>query len=423
MNHPQTRRECLCNIGKLGVLGISASLFPAWMPRLAFSAPGQSTNGDVLVSIFLRGGLDGLAAVAPYTDGAYYYDPRPTTAVPAPGSTNGGINLDGQFALHPSLGPFKTLYDAGQLAIVHACGSIDPSRSHFDAMQFMEYGIPGNKTVGVGWIGRHLASAPWQNDSPLRAVGIGSLLQTSLRGPVSALALESIASFHLRGRGDQLEKIRQTLSALYEVNAPVDPLGSEAKLLFDTIDTLQTLSDTEYQPANGATYPDTDLGRGLRQIAQLIKADLGLETACVDTGGFDTHETQGTIGGDFANLMSRLAQALAAFHTDLGAMMGNVCVVVMSEFGRRVGENGSRGTDHGHGNVMFVLGGGVNGGQVFTDWPTLAPNAQDDGDLAITIDYRDVLAEIVQHRLLNPNVAQVFPGYTPGALGIVQPKA
>lgn len=423
MNPLQTRRDCLCHIGKISLLGISQTIFPAWMPRLAFSAPNQSPGGDVLVTIFLRGGMDGLSAVVPYAEGANYYDLRPTIAVPEPGSPHGGIDLDGEFALHPGLAPLKDIFDAGQLAVIHACGSIDPTRSHFDAMQFMELGVPGNKHMGVGWIGRHLSTAPWQNDSPLRAVGIGSMVQASLRGPVSAMALESIANFHLRGRWNQVEQIQELLSEMYEIEAPSDLLGNQARLTFDTIDTLHALGESEYVPANDAVYPENDLGRGLRQVAQLIKANLGLEAACVDTGGFDTHETQGTNGGQFAQLMSGLGQALAAFHADMDDGMAHVCVAVMSEFGRRVRENGSRGTDHGHGNVMFVLGGGVNGGHVHTDWPSLSPDQLDDGDLAITTDYRDVLAEIVSKRLKNSSLDQVFPNFTPTDHGILVPKA
>lgn len=424
MSNLITRRECLSNLGKVGILGISQTLFPAWMPRLAFSAPGQSPSGDALVCLFLRGGMDGLSAVAPYADGANYYDPRPTIALPEPGAGIGaGIDLNGQFALHPGLAPLKDIYDAGKLAIVQAVGSIDPSRSHFDAMKFMEQGVPGVKNVSQGWIGRHLASASWQNDSPLRAIGMGNILQTSLRGPVPALSLESIASFHLEGRGDQLAKLQDSLSNLYNVAAPTDALDTQAKMVFDTIATLQALDQGDYQPANGAVYPDDYLGYALRQVAQLIKANLGLEVACVDYGGWDTHETQGTNGGWFAEQMSTISQGLNAFYTDMGASMSDICFVTMSEFGRRIEENGSKGTDHGHGNMMFLMGGGVNGGQIYTDWPTLAPDQLDDGDLAITTDYRDVLAEVVTRRLKNSAIDQVFPNYTPNALNIVATKA
>jgi uncharacterized protein (DUF1501 family) len=417
-----SRREFL---SKLATVGIDKSLFPWWMPRLAFRQDQQSVPGDILVCIFLRGGIDGLSAVVPYGDGAHYYDSRPTLAVGEPGSgANAALDLDGYFGLHPAFGPLHDIYHAGGMSVVHATGSIDPSRSHFDAMQFMEYGTPGNKSTGTGWVGRHLQSAAWQNDSPFRAVGMGAMVQNSLQGSVTPLSLRSIADFHLKGREGELRRAQQTLSQLYSVEAPIDSLGSQAKLVFETVDILQALSATGYQPANGAAYPSDDMGfgMGLQQIANLIKADVGLEVACIDLGGWDTHENQGTHGGYFNNLLSVLGRGLSAFYTDLQDRMANITVVTMSEFGRRVQENASQGTDHGHGNFMLLMGGGVQGGQVFAKWPTLAPEALNDGDLAITTDYRDVLAEIVSQRLLNPAIDQVFPNFTHTPLGIVTPR-
>ncbi len=416
------RREFLSSAAALGVVGASKSIFPRWMPRLAFRAPQQAPPGDVLVCIFLRGGMDGLSAVVPFGDGANYFDARPTQAVAEPGS--GGdtaVDLDGYFGLHPALSALKEIYDEGDLAIVHATGSIDPSRSHFDAMRFMEYGTPGEKVIGTGWIGRHLQSAAWQNDSPFRAVGMGAMVPESLRGPVSPLSIQSIADFHFKGREDELAQLQQSLASLYTIEAPTDMLSRQAGLVFETVDMLQSLDATNYQPEGGATYPDDEFGMGLQQVAQLIKADVGLEVACIDLGGWDTHEYQGTLDGEFNSLLTTLAQGLSAFYTDLNGRMQGVSVVTMSEFGRRVAENGSVGTDHGHGNVKFLMGGGVVGGQVFAEWPTLAPNALDDGDLAITTDYRDVLAEVVEQRLGNPALEQVFPNFEPNSLGLVVP--
>jgi uncharacterized protein (DUF1501 family) len=417
------RREVLSQLGSAGVIGISQALFPAWMPKLAFRPARQSAPGDVLVCIFLRGGIDGLSVVAPYGDGAAYYDNRPTLALPEPGSgENAALDLNSYFGFHPALAPLKEVYDAGRLAVVQAAGSIDPSRSHFDAMQFMEYGTPGNKTTGTGWIGRHLQTVAWQNDSPFRAVGIGAMSPNSLRGSVPPLSLRSIADFHLKGREDQLRQAEMALARLYSVEVPRDMVDTQAKLVFDTVNMLETLTAAEYQPANGANYPADDMGfgLGLQQIAQLIKADVGLEVACLDLGGWDTHENQGTNGGYFDSLLSTFGRGLAAFHADLGDQMDSVCLVTMSEFGRRVQENASQGTDHGHGNFMFLMGGGVAGGQVFSQWPTLAPDALNDGDLAITTDYRDVLAEVVGYRLLNPALDQIFPDHTVTPLGLLR---
>jgi uncharacterized protein (DUF1501 family) len=418
------RREFLQMSGMVGVIGASQSLFPRWMPQLAFRSPERMAagRGDVLVNIFLRGGMDGLSVVAPFAEGANYYDVRPTIAVPEPGRANGAIDLDGRFGLHPTLAPLKEIYDQQHLAIVHATGSIDPSRSHFDAMTFMEAGVPGNKTLNTGWIGRHLQAAAWQNDSPFRAVGMGAMIPAALRGPITPLSIRSIADFHFRGREDELHRLQQAISSLYTIQAPTNQLERQAGLVFKTIATLDQLQATDYQPANGAQYPDDEFGLGLKQVAQLIKADVGLEVACVDLGGWDTHENQGTLAGEFNTLLTTLSNGLAAFYHDLRDYMAGVTVVTMSEFGRRAHENGSQGTDHGHGNVMFLMGGGVNGGQVHARWPGLAPEALDDGDLAITTDYRDVLAEVVSRRLRNPALDQIFPGHTPAAVDIVQAR-
>jgi uncharacterized protein (DUF1501 family) len=418
------RREFLQMSGMVGVIGASQSLFPRWMPQLAFRSPERMAagRGDVLVNIFLRGGMDGLSVVAPFAEGANYYDVRPTIAVPEPGRPNGAIDLDGRFGLHPTLAPLKEIYDQQHLAIVHATGSIDPSRSHFDAMTFMEAGVPGNKTLNTGWIGRHLQAAAWQNDSPFRAVGMGAMIPAALRGPITPLSIRSIADFHFRGREDELQRLQQAISSLYTIQAPTNQLERQAGLVFKTIATLDQLQATDYQPANGAQYPDDEFGLGLKQVAQLIKADVGLEVACVDLGGWDTHENQGTLAGEFNTLLTTLSNGLAAFYHDLRDYMAGVTVVTMSEFGRRAHENGSQGTDHGHGNAMFLMGGGVNGGQVHARWPGLAPEALDDGDLAITTDYRDVLAEVVSRRLRNPALDQIFPGHTPAAVDIVQAR-
>ncbi|MBL8131747.1 MAG: DUF1501 domain-containing protein [Anaerolineae bacterium] len=416
-----TRRDFLRGAGALGAVGVSKSFFPAWMPRLAFRQASQASRGDVLVAIFLRGGIDGLSVVVPYGDGAHYYDARPTQAVAEPGSgSNAALDLDGYFGFHPAFAPLIDIYQGGALGVVHATGSIDPSRSHFDAMQFMEYGTPGSKTTGTGWIGRHLQTASWQNDSPFRAVGMGAMSPASLRG-ATPLSLRSIADFHLRGREGELLRAQQSLMQLYSVSAPQDALQSQAGLVFETIDLLQALNAVTYQPTNGAVYPEDEegFGMGLRQIAQLIKANVGLEVACLDLGGWDTHENQGTHDGYFQSQLSVLAQGLSAFYADMQDLMPGVTVVTMSEFGRRVAENGSAGTDHGHGNFMLVMGGGAQGGRVYADWPTLAPEALNDGDLAITTDYRDVLAEILTHRLNNPALDQIFPNFTPTARGIV----
>lgn len=413
-----SRRNFLKTGAALGVLGASKNLFPGWMPSLAFANGFDKGPGDVLVNIFLRGGMDGLSAVVPYFEGGLYYDARSSTAVPEAQLTD----LDGRFGLHPAMTPLKELYDEGSFGIVHATGSPDDSRSHFDAMQFMEHGTPGKKSIGTGWLGRHLQSAAWQNHSPFRAVGIGAMVAQSLRGPVTPLAIKSIADFHFKGRESELVQLQASLAALYHVDAPLDPLGEQARLVFETVELLQDLDARGYTPAKGVAYPQSEFGMGLKQIAQLIKAEVGLEVASIDLGGWDTHEGQGTLEGTFNSLLAELSQGLYAFYSDMSEHMHNLTVVTMSEFGRRVEENASAGTDHGHGNVMFLMGGGTRGGQVFTDWPGLKREALKDGDLAISTDYRDVLAEIVKGRLMNPDVSVVFPEHRVTPLGLIVPR-
>lgn len=417
---PFTRR--VTRRGFLRTVGLGGLALPAWFPRVALSAT-PSAERDVLVCVFLRGGADALNIVVPYGEDEYFTG-RPRLAFRPPGS--GGpyavIDLDGFFGFHPFLAPLKELYDDGALAVVHATGSPDRTHSHFDAQDFMERGTPGSKSVPTGWLGRHLASLDTGNGSPFRAVGLGSILQFSLRGPVRATALRSIADFHLHGLpGQEAETARfqARLASLYAGDGWLDLQGRQA---LETVSALAAADPGSYQPANGAEYPGGELGVALRQVAQLIKADLGVEVACVDLEGWDSHAGQGRVIGEMAAAVTELALSLTAFSTDLGDRMRRVTVVTMSEFGRRVKENASAGTDHGHGGFMFLLGGQVNGGRVFGRWPGLAPEQLiGPGDLAITTDYRTILAEVIERRLGNSKLNEVFPGFTsPGHLGVVR---
>lgn len=411
---PISRRSVIKGAVAGGVAWLGQTLFGS-SPLMVF-AQGERAPGDVLVVVFQRGGVDGLSLVVPYGEGGAYYDERPTIALPE----RGLHDLDGFFGLHPRLGGLKEIFTQGDLGVIHAAGSPDPSRSHFDAMEYMERGTPGQKSTPSGWLARHLASAPWTNPSPFRAVGMGTMVQSALRGPVSALSLQSIADFHLDGREDQLGALQRTLSSLYLADA--DPLLAQgADETMRTIGELASVAQDAYTPAGGASYPETEFGWHLQQVAQLIKADVGLEVACVDAGGWDTHEEQGAADGWLGGMIGDFGAGLTAFYTDLQEHMDSVTVVTMSEFGRRVTENASRGTDHGHGNVMFVMGGGVAGG-MHTRWPGLEADALDDGDLAITTDYRDVLAEVLTKRLGNPALAEVFLGYTPTLGNILHPR-
>lgn len=384
------------------------------MPRLAFAPQGQAPRGDVLVCVFQRGAMDGLNALVPVGDSNYYRNrPKLAIAQPKPGDAKSAIALDSFFGLHPALKGLKPVWDAGQLAPVHACGSPDPTRSHFDAMQYMEAGAPGNKTLGTGWLGRHLMTLNTGNTSPLRAVGMGTMLPASLRGSSSATVMKSIVDFHLKGNAAQAAAAQQTLMALYAAPENGEALLKQSATEIEaTIKLLSKVNVASYSPANGAKYPSSDFGTGMMQIAQLIKAEVGLEVACIDSGGWDTHINQGGAEGQMARLLAELGDSLGAFHTDMGDKMKRVLVVTMSEFGRRVEENGSGGTDHGHANAMFLLGGGVVGGKVHGTWPGLAKENLDNGDLALSTDYRDVLSEIISKRLGNANLADIFPNYT-----------
>lgn len=416
MNTQISRRDFL----KLASSFAVAPALPAWMPRMAFAPQGVQPAGDILVVVFQRGGMDGISAVIPHGD-SRYYENRSALAIPEPedGSDKTGIDLDGFFGLHPSLRPLKDLWDEKTLAVVHAVGSPDPTHSHFDAMDYMERGTPGEKSIPTGWIGRHLQTAPWQNESPFRAIGMGGVLQAALRGPIPVTTLKSISDFHLQGDVSQLTEIRARLESLYNLGSSLD---ADALETFNAVNILDKIDVNNYTPSGGAAYPETEFGMAMKQVAQIAKAEIGLEVACVDIGGWDTHNQQGQLEGELPTLLNEFSSGLASLYHDLGDRAKNVTIVTMSEFGRRVKENASDGTDHGHGNCMFVLGGGVNGGKVYGQWPGLAPENLFDGiDLNITTDYRDVLGEVVEKRLKNPALSEVFPTYVDWKnLGIVQ---
>ena len=406
-NNTTTRRDLL---KRTGVLAMGMLAFPTWMPRVALAPKDAPTRGDILVCVFMRGAADGLNLVTPHGD-KDYYAARAALALTQPNASNNQaiIDLDGFFGLHPALRPFKEIYDAGQLAIVHAVGSPDPTHSHFDAMDFMERGTPGDKAIPTGWIGRHLQMVATSNASPFRAVGMGTVLQQSLRGPISATALQSVADFHLQGDQKKVQALQNAIASLYEGDGFIETNGQQT---LQAMNDLAKITSSNYTPANSAKYPESPFGKSMLSIAQLIKSGLGVEVACADLGGWDTHVQQGGAEGQMARLIDELAQSLAAFYADMRDEMKRITLVTMTEFGRRVQENSNRGTDHGHGSVMFVMGGGIKGGKVYGEWPGLSKdNLYGPGDLAISTDFRDVLGEITQKRLLNTNLASVFPNY------------
>ncbi|HXD08853.1 MAG TPA: DUF1501 domain-containing protein [Anaerolineales bacterium] len=391
------------------MLSTVTQALPTWMPRLAFAPDNMAPRGDTLVVVFLRGAADILNMVVPHGEDAYY-QLRPTLGIPHPDDLNTKmeervIDLDGFFGFHPSMRALMDAWRSQQLAIIHACGAPDESRSHFKAMELMERGVDDERGPASGWIGRHLATLNTGNSSPLRAVGMGTRPQRSLSGSVPVSALRSIADFHLGGDPRALQQMRAALNTVYEDDVP----GQEALSIMDT---LQALDPLTYSPARSAKYPDSEFGLALKQTAMLIKAEVGLEVSAIDVGGWDTHFAQGASTGQMANLMKDLADGLAAFHADMRDHMSQLTTVTMSEFGRRASENGSLGTDHGHGSMMMVLGGNVNGGKVHGKWPGLGEGQLiGPGDLAVTTDYRDILSEILVKRLNNPATAEVFPNH------------
>jgi uncharacterized protein (DUF1501 family) len=378
---------------------------PALAPRLVFANGGKAaSNADVVVVVFARGGMDGLNAIVPHGD-ADYYRLRPTVGIARPGSASGAaLNLDGFFGLHPSMAALMPLYEAGRFAAVHATGFLLGSRSHFDCQDFMERAALGTANVSSGWLNRHLQTVGVTET--FQGIGVGQALQLSLRGEAPAIGLSTIAGFTIRTTSTRKPEIETTFTKLYD--APT-LLGNTANSAVDAVDALAAANPTQYVPANGATYPAGGFGSQMKEIAQLIKADLGLQVAAVDIGGWDHHAD---IDNDLPPLLSQLADGLAAFDTDLGASMANVTVVVMTEFGRRAQENASRGTDHGSAYAMMLLGGGVNGHQVFRQWPGLRDADLFRGDLAITIDYRTVLSELILKRMGGGDLPFVFPGFT-----------
>ena len=389
-----------------------------WMPRLAFAPKNSAPRGDSLVVVFLRGAADVLNMVVPHGEEAYY-QLRPSLGIPRPDDskakeTGRAIDLDGFFGLHPTMGSLLDAWQSEHLAIIHACGAPDESRSHFKAMELMERGVEDERGPASGWIGRHLATLNTGNSSPLRAVGMGTRPQRSLSGTVPVSALRSIADFHLGGDPRALHQMRAALSTVYEN----DVLGQDTLSIMDTLETLDPLT---YIASQNANYPDSEFGLALKQTAMLIKAEVGLEVSAIDVGGWDTHFAQGSTAGLMPSLMKDLAEGLAAFHADMHDHMGNLTIVTMSEFGRRASENGSLGTDHGHGSMMMVLGGNVHGSKVHGEWPGMREGQLiGPGDLAVTTDYRDVLSEILVKRLNNPATDQIFPEYEPHVLDIVK---
>jgi uncharacterized protein (DUF1501 family) len=397
-----TRRVFLRN-SALTLVGTSA--VPAFLTRAAYSAESVGGKNKRLVVIFQRGAADGLNIVVPYGEKSYYAM-RPSINIPR----KDVLDLDGFFGLHPSMSALLPLWKQRQLAIVHAAGSPDPTRSHFDAQDFMESGTPGVKATDDGWLNRTLRSLP-EDKSAFRAIAMGPAMPRILSGIEPAVAINNISDFGVGGSNPKNQPIANTFEAMYEhsVDTVLHGTGQET---FDAVKMLKASDPSKYTPAAGADYPKGRFGDSLKQLAQLIKANLGVQVAFADIGGWDHHVNEGSTQGQIANVLHDFSGSLAAFWTDIGDLGEDTVVVTMSEFGRTARENGNRGTDHGHANVMFVMGGPVKGGKVYGRWPGLDQSQLYEGrDLAITTDFRRVIGEAVYQHLGNKYLDQVFPGF------------
>ena len=399
-----------------GMALVSVGVAPAFLERTVRAAAGARRK--IVIAIFQRGAVDGLNMVVPYGE-RDYYAARPSIAVPRPATEGGAIDLDGFFGLHPRLAPLLPLWRSRQLAIVHACGSPDGTRSHFDAQDYMETATPGVKSTRDGWLNRYLHARVHAGATPFRAVALSNELPRALHGIEPALALNRLTQFGIQG--GSATAVQSAFESQYAAatDAISNRAGSEA---FDALRLLAAADPAKYRAENSAEYPRSAYGEALRQIAQLVKADVGLEVAFAEAGGWDTHVNQGSSTGQLAGRLDDFARGLAALVRDLGDRMADVVIVTMSEFGRAVAENGSRGTDHGHGNAMLIVGGDrVRGGRMYGRWPGLAPEQRYDGrDLAVTTDFRSVFSEIVRMHLGVADTAAIFPAFVRSApLGMI----
>ena len=410
-----TRRVFLqgCSAAIAAMAGSRLSSIALAGPELAYP------SDEILLVVFLRGGWDALNVVPPIAglDRAAYVQARPYLKVPASG-VGAALPLTATLGLHPSLAPLHSLYQSGKVAVVHAAGLTLDTRSHFDAMQYIELGTPGSKITPTGWLSRHLSSASLPGIVTMPAVSASSGQPASLLGNSETIAAATLSNFNIGGNWYWSDFQRLALRNMYTGDTWLHSAGAQA---LDAVDVIESANPGSYTASNGAVYPGGSFGDQLKMLAQLIKMNIGVRVATIDLGGWDSHEYQGDgSGGYLSGLLAQLGQGLGAFYADLDGSGANnftrkLTAVTMSEFGRRLRENDAHGTDHGHGSAMFVMGGNVNGGQVYGAWPGLQNNQlYDNADLAVTTDYRQVLSEIVVKRLANPNLDVVFPTFAHG---------
>jgi uncharacterized protein (DUF1501 family) len=418
-----TRRGFIKNSG-LALFGIGLGGVPRFVQAAAASFKNTGLYGKrkILVCIFQRGAMDGLMAVTPFTD-TYLKTARPNLFMEA-GAGKPLIDLDGRFGLHPGFKAFESFYKEGRLGIVHGMGSPNNTRSHFDAQDYMESGTPFNKGTASGWLNRAVGLMG-HDASPFRAVSLTSSLPRSLYGDNGAVAISNLADFNIQLKGNKsgANLAAKSFEDLYDETSN-ELLKETSKESFDAIKMLQKTDVKNYKPANNAAYPVSQLGNALKQIAQLIKMDVGLEVAFAESGGWDTHFNQGVETGVFARNAKDLSDSITALWIDLGQLQDDVTIMTMTEFGRTVKQNGTNGTDHGRASCSFILGNGVAGGKVYGNVPALSiENLEDARDLPVTTDFRSIFSEVAgRHLSITDEKKVLFPDFKGNMLGMMKKK-
>jgi uncharacterized protein (DUF1501 family) len=399
-----TSRRLFIKSGAAAMLSLGFA--PGFLARAVEAADARKR---LLIAIFQRGAVDGLNMLVPFAD-TEYYKLRPSIGIAPPGREGGAVDLDGFFGLHPRMAQLKPLYDDGLLAAIHACGSPDTTRSHFDAQDYMESATPGVKSTRDGWLNRYLQAI--NSTTPLQGVAVTRQTPRTMQGRAATLSFPGVDEFAVRDTMGSARAIQDSYSRTRD-----SLLNTSAREAFDAMAVLQKATAGAYQPANGADYPRSPFGRALQEMARIAKANVGLEVAFAESTGWDTHVAQGASDGQLAGRLDDLARGIAALARDLGDRMGETVIMTMSEFGRAASENGNGGTDHGHGNAMMLIGGPVKGGHVYGSWPGLRPEQRFEArDLAVTTDFRNVFAEVVTTHLGAPpaSLSRILPGFTPG---------
>ncbi|RZL46043.1 MAG: DUF1501 domain-containing protein [Pedobacter sp.] len=420
-----TSRRGFIKAGGLALFGISMGGIPSFLADAVAgtTTPGLFKKKKIMVCIFQRGAMDGLMAVTPFTD-QYLKAARPTLFMSAAqgGKNKSLIDLDGKFGLHPAMSAFEPMFKEKRMAIVHGIGSPNNTRSHFDAQDFMESGTPFNKGTASGWLNRAVGLLGHDAATPFQGVSLTSSLPRSFYGDNAAVAISNLSDFNIQLKGNQAgaNMASRSFEDLYDQTSS-GLLKNTGKESFDAVKMLQKTDTKNYKPEYNVVYPNTTLGNSLKQIAQLIKMDVGMEVAFAESGGWDTHFNQGTDTGIFARNVNDLSNSIMAFWTDMGRYQDEVTVMTMTEFGRTVAQNGTGGTDHGRGSCNFILGNGVSGGKVHGSINPLAKENLEDGrDLAVTTDFRAVFSEVADKHLGIHNDKVLFPDWTGKQIGVMR---